>query len=184
MDRETFTATIGAFQTRRPFKPFTVAAGGRGPVRSRSPERPRGSGTVRRFSSPRATCRCSSTTRALAKSSATCPAAGPRLLDKTLNQRCSRPGPHVRFLGFIVAPAAPAAELSRSASYTKESNYAQVLRCRTYTSGPVYCQPLGKRGVYRSLVKMVFRDFLPGTRETILGAVSASTLPCTTADST
>ena len=25
MDRETFTATIGAFQARRPFKPFTVA---------------------------------------------------------------------------------------------------------------------------------------------------------------
>lgn len=25
MDRETFTATIGAFQTRKPFKPFTVA---------------------------------------------------------------------------------------------------------------------------------------------------------------
>lgn len=25
MDRETFTATIGAFQARRPFQPFTVA---------------------------------------------------------------------------------------------------------------------------------------------------------------
>ncbi len=25
MDRETFTATIGAFQNRRPFHPFTVA---------------------------------------------------------------------------------------------------------------------------------------------------------------
>jgi hypothetical protein len=25
MDRDTFTATVGAFQTRKPFKPFTVA---------------------------------------------------------------------------------------------------------------------------------------------------------------
>jgi hypothetical protein len=25
MDRDTFTATVGAFQTHKPFKPFTVA---------------------------------------------------------------------------------------------------------------------------------------------------------------
>ena len=76
MDRETFTATIQAFQNRRPFKPFTVALvdGDRYEV-----DRPNvlalGDGAAVLLAP--GTCRCSLTTRASARSLATCPDVGP-----------------------------------------------------------------------------------------------------------
>ena len=80
MGRDAFTETVIALMNRRPFRPYTVVTVAGAATRSITrPRWPRAKGW--RSLPGRATFRCSSTTRALAKSSETLPAVGRKPLE-------------------------------------------------------------------------------------------------------